>query len=278
MFVREAVAFAVAFAVLPASCGQNTSSTDPMNKDVADGGPTGAIVDCIGAGPLPGALYDIGKSRFAFGSAPAREDSGTLTRFVGSHGVVCISPCGSATGIMNADAPETGLPDWSADTVTLTDHTRDYFAAMGVEACQVASADVPSALGGGGAAQKTGSLTRAVDGILVAESYAFARFNVNDQTTSEGLYWPALPEETVAAARAFRDQLADPAALAAYKAKLPASAQGPGHVLIHHTPGTGTCSAQIDALATFDVLQDNPMGMAATLSFDSAGKQVSTAE
>ena len=114
------------------------------------------------------------------------------------------------------------------------------------------------------------SLVRGIDGIAVGESIAYAKFNVDDQTTSEGLYWPTIPAATVASARAFRDLLADPAALAAYKAKLPATAQGDGVVAIHH-PECPSLISSYQPVATYDV-----SSMGATLSFDVNGKRVST--
>jgi hypothetical protein len=77
------------------------------------------------------------------------------------------------------------------------------------------------------------ALVRGVDGILVSESNASARFNSADQTTQEGMYWPEIAASVVRDARAFRDRLADPARLAAYKALLPSDAQGDGQVVIH---------------------------------------------
>jgi hypothetical protein len=218
--------------------GFDRSDTPPFQGNDVGG------VDHSGGGPcsVVGVTFDVSRSRFAFGSTPVREDSASITRYVGTEGVVAVFACGAEQGTMNAGAPEAALPDWSNDTVALAAHTRDYFVNMGMFVCQIGSTDVQPALGRGAGAQVTIALTRAVDGIAVSESNAFARFNANDQTTSEGLFWPTLPADTLAAARALRDQLADPGTLAAYKAKLPASAQGTGRVVIHHTSGSGTCS------------------------------------
>jgi hypothetical protein len=78
-------------------------------------------------------------------------------------------------------------------------------------------------------------LSRGVQGIRVVESLGAARFDVDDQTTFEAFYWPAIPADVVTAAIALKSRLADPTALAAYKAKLPANARGDGEVVIHHT-------------------------------------------
>jgi hypothetical protein len=87
----------------------------------------------------------------------------------------------------------------------------------------------------------------------------------------------------VSAAVTFANQLADPAGLAAYKAKLPADAQGQGHVAIHHT-SMGSQSP-FYAAATYDVVQTAPpsddgginFGGDEDLSFDPNGHPVTTA-
>jgi hypothetical protein len=94
---------------------------------------------------------------------------------------------------------------------------------------------------------------------------AFARFDTNDQTTFETFYWPEIPADVVTQARAFHDQLAAPGALAEYKAKLPADAQGDGHVVIHHRAGGS--SLPFTAVTTYDTVQITPQNdrtMAAT--------------
>jgi hypothetical protein len=107
---------------------------------------------------------------------------------------------------------------------------------------------------GGGAVFVAGPTTaileRAIDGISVVESRGVAQFDVDDQTTSESCYWPEIPADVVSAARAFRDQLAAAGALAAFKAKLPADAQGDGSVVIHHHV-TGAPGAFV-AVATYE--------------------------
>jgi hypothetical protein len=72
-----------------------------------------------------------------------------------------------------------------------TEHVRDYFIAMGAEACQIAARDIHASgeVGGpvNGSVTVTNtfpasvSLVRAIDGIDVAESIAWAQFDVQDQ-------------------------------------------------------------------------------------------------
>ena len=232
---------------------------------------TGAVTGCEVGAPLTGAAYDVAKSRFAFGSPPVRDVANGFKRWVGDHGVVAIEVSGGEIGSLNGGAPEASLPDWSSDPAALEAHVSAYFASFGVPSCQTPSAQV---LGGSGG--RTVSLPRTVDGIPVSESLAYARLDDQDQSTSEGFYWPTIPADVVTAARALHDKLADPTRLAAYKAKLPADAQGDGGVVVHHTSSSST--TPFAAAATYDVVMTvGVLGMPAELSFDADGNPVPNA-
>ena len=232
---------------------------------------TGAVSGCEVGAPLTGAAYDLTKSRFAFGSPPVRDDANGFKRWVGDHGVVAIEVSGGEIGSLNGGAPEASLPDWSSDATALEAHVSAYFASFGVPSCQAPDAEV---LGGSGG--RTVSLPRSVDGIPVGESTAYARLDNQDQSTSEGFYWPTIPADVVTSARALHDKLADPTELAAYKAKLPADAQGDGGVVLHHTGSYST--SPFAAAATYDVVMTvGLLGMPAMLSFDADGNPVPNA-
>jgi hypothetical protein len=242
----------------------------------------GAEASCATGQPLTGASYDVAKSRFAFGSKPAAIDVGALVRWTGTDGVVAIWTDGSEMASMNAGAPEADLPDWSRDGDALAAHVTAYFVSMGVATCQISGTDGTYSAGGGGStdgdatfmttSQTNVGLVRTIDGVPVVESLAFARFDTSDQTTYETFYWPTIPADVVAAARAFHDQLAAPEALAAYKAKLPANAQGDGRVVIHHR--VSGSSLPFTAVAVYDTVQMTPENDGGDLSFDPSGKLV----
>jgi hypothetical protein len=235
------------------------------------GSTTGAVTGCEVGAPLKGAAYDVTKSRFAFGSTPVRDDLNGFARWVGDDGVVAVWSSGGEMGSMNGGAPEASLPDWSDDPAALGAHVSAYFASFGVASCQVAGAQVDGGSGG-----RTIALLRSVDGIIVGESNAYARFDNQDQSTSEGFYWPTIPADVVTNARAFHARLADPTQLAAYRAKLPADAQGDGVVDLHHTNSSST--SPFAAAATYDVeTTGGPLGRGSTLSFDADGNPVSMA-
>jgi hypothetical protein len=227
-----------------------TTQPAPTSSDSGAG-------DCASAGLL-GTSYDVSKSRFAFGSVPVQEPGSEMVRYVGAHGAVAIFANGFATGIMNGGAPEASLADFSEEVPVLSAHVRDYFTSFGVRACQISSTSVNA-----GSEGRKIQLGRAADGITVAESLAFARFDVDDETTVEGFYWPTIPDDVIASARTLRAALADPAALRAYKAKLPADAQGDGSVVIHHSAASS--AEPFESTVSYDV------GGARAYSFDAAG-------
>jgi hypothetical protein len=272
---------------LAAACSGGSGGSEPAGPGSNPTNPTSTTeslaASCQPGQPLTGATYDISRSKFAFGSMPVPADAEALVRWTGADGVVAVWSDGSAMGVMNAGAPESNLPDWSTDGDALAQHVRQYFEAMGVADCQVAGTEATYSAGGGGStagtttsvgpSQTTSGLARAIDGVRVAESTAFARFDTSDQTTWETFYWPTIPADVVAAARAFHDQLSTPGALAAFKAKLPANAQGDGQVVIHHTPSAS--SAPFTAVATYDVIESDPVfGDGSDAYFDPNGNPI----
>jgi hypothetical protein len=231
---------------------------------------SGAVTGCEVGAPLKGATYDITKSRFAFGSTPVRDNLNGFMRWVGVDGVVAIEKSGGEIGSMNGGAPEASRPDWSGDPVALGAHVTAYFESFGVSPCQVGGSQV-----NGGSGGRTILLWRSIDGMSVSESLAFARFDDQDQSTSEGFYWPEIPADVVTTARAFHARLTDPTALAAYQAKLPSDAQGDGVVNLHHTSSSST--SPFAAAATYDVETPPSEFGRSILSFDADAKPVSAA-
>jgi hypothetical protein len=237
-----------------AGCGARTATPAPVNTGTGACGPSGTP-------------YDITRSRFAFGTTPA-ETTGDMTRWTGANGVLAISRLGSERASLNGGTAPANRPDWSADPDALSAHVRDYFISLGVEACQVRSSNVMGSASG----QRTIALNRAIDGITVDDSLAFARIDQDDQSTDEALWWPDIPADVLAQARAFRDRLADPAARAAYQALLPSTAQTQGEVMIRHT-GASSLSTTFQAQAVYLVVGP---ARGEGGSFDESGVAVTT--
>ena len=211
---------------------------------------------------LAAGAYDIRTSRFAFGSPPVHSVEADLDRWTGPHGTLVHFSSGAIAASLNGDAPR--LPAYSLDGEKVKAHTTAYFKSMGVADCQLLPATV-SAGGGAGGPRLDASLIRGIDGIVVAESIATASFDEQGKTTYEAFFWPAIPADVVDEARRFRAELADPAKLAAFKAKLPEEARGDGQVTIHHNP-TGSPDP-FAAIVTWDTLAGP-----SPLSFDTEGR------
>jgi hypothetical protein len=220
---------------------------------------------CLVDGALPGASYDITKSRMAFGSKPMMVRAGSTVQWIGADASLGIGPNGDEGGALAGGAPEANLPDLVPPSgVTTASYVAAYYETMGLPSCQVAPSanEIPWEIG------------RSIQGISVAESIAQAVFDIDAQTTRETLYWPEIAADIVTAAVSFQTQLSDPSALAAFKMKLPSYAQGAGIVAIHHSEGADTTMFRV--VVTYDVKL--PPGydgdtLPAT-SFDSSGNAV----
>jgi hypothetical protein len=252
--MRRSSGWSWAALVLCLGCAGDESDSLPGSASEA------VLHSCDPGAELTGARYQIDKSKFAFGSTPTKSEVGGITRWTGRDGVVAIFASGSTLAGLNAGAAEADVGDWSSAHETLTEHVRAYFESMGVAPCQSTNTQIL-----GGSSGTAVSLNRAVSGIAVIGSTAYAQFNQHDLSTSEGLYWPTIPVSVVTGALALQSQLADAVALAAYKAKLPADAQGEGQVVIHHVGGSSL--QPFAALASYDVFSGR-----STLSFDAQGK------
>jgi hypothetical protein len=198
---------------------------------------------CLVNGALPGAAYDITKSRFAFGSTPVKSHLGSAVVWMGTDGSVGITPNGYESAALSSVAPQASLPGLvPPDGDATASYAAAYYETMGLESCEVglSANEIPWEIG------------RNLQGIAVVESIGQAVFDVDGQTTTEAFYWPEIPADAVASAIAFQARLSDPSALAAYKSKLPPYAQSVGAVVIHHTDRYSD-TAPFQAVATYDV-------------------------
>jgi hypothetical protein len=260
-------AFAFGAAVLCAACTQGGTGAIDADDPAAPGDATSG---CDGEG----AVYDVTRSRFAFGSTPTSEEVGDTTRWTGTNGVLVINNAnGHVSASMNGGLGAAS-PDWSDDPDALAAHVRDYFVSLGVAPCQIGGTQVL-----GGSHGRMIALARAIDGIRLPESMAHAKMNRDDHTTSEGFYWPTVPKDVVTRARAFRDRLATPAGLADYKAKLPENGQGDGAVVLHHRSAVVLPDRpkEFVAMPTWDVRLSDAHSSALSTSFDENGEVVDVA-
>lgn len=251
-------ASALAIVACHSSAANDSGGDDPNVREPASGS-TSQADSCGASGDLLGATWTIQKSRFAFGGTPVETPEGNnVTAWIGADGRATMQQFGYVGASLNGGVAT--RPDWSNDPTALTQHVEAYLMAFGIPSCQVRDTNI---LGGSGG--RAVILSRAVDGILIVESHANASLDDLDQSQQEEIFWPTIPAAALTAAKAFRDQLKDPTALAAYKAKLPDGSRGDGQVMIHHTFMVGTTST-FKAVATWDVITGDE-----TLSYDQNG-------
>ena len=144
----------------------------------------------------------------------------------------------AARAISHPGSPALQAGPYGSSLQEHNDHVLAYFVGCGIPRNQIASVNGSPEVETGGSPSNTtssslklvsdtSSLVRAVDGIPVVDSVAWARFNAKDHVVRETVYWPALPGQVLADAEALRKELSDPAALAAFEGHLPAGATGP---------------------------------------------------
>jgi hypothetical protein len=254
--------------LLACRASTTSSSSSPSDAGTADGATSAIDASkgdylCTPGTDLTGATWTLAASRFDFGSTPVVSADGS--RYTGTDGVVAISAVGGAQGLSSASSPAMTTADYSADVATQTTATVQYLEGFQIAPCQVGTAQVHSLVGPGISAEII-LLPRVVDSIPIANSIASARLDANNQTDNEQLYWPTIPAAIVTEARAFYARTADPTQLQAYKALLPANAQGTGLVAIHHTNSIG--APPVRFAVTWDVDSESPQ------SFDENGNVV----
>ena len=126
----------------------------------------------------------------------------------------------------------------------------DYFLAAGLPSAQVDTVLTSYTVSGGGrmgpsdlssppqVTALTATVTRAIDGIKVMDSWAAARMTVAGDVDWESVFWPPVDASLIAQATAFARSMQDPAIHAAFIAQLPQKVRQERGVVIHHTrPG-----------------------------------------
>ena len=144
------------------------------------------------------------------------------------------------------------------------DHDRfvkDYFVTLGLPSEQVGSVRTMTMLEAHGRSEDVGrtipqvtayysALQRTVEGIPVIDSFAWARVNSRGEVVQEGVYWPAIPSDVLQQVHQFREMLADPKRLEAFKSRLTVPA-GEGVIVIRHSSATGNHA--FESFASYDV-------------------------
>ncbi len=183
-------------------------------------------------------------------------------RMVGDQGTL-------ATNIANGSTFAAAAPGSSAVSLPpfgngYEDHdkfVKDYFEKLGLPAEQVASVRAMTMVEAHGPSTEVGravpritayysALQRMVEGVPVSDSFAWARANSRGDVVQEGVYWPAMPSDVVKQVHQFRELLADPHRLEAFKSRLGLPG-GEGSVVIRHS--AATAGDAFESFASYDV-------------------------
>jgi len=116
-------------------------------------------------------------------------------------------------------------------------------------------------------------LTRAIDGIPVPDSFAFARFANDGSTVTEGVHWPAIPMATVAEAKSMLSSMKDATQASVMHARLP---QGNVQVVIRHSSFSSLSAPTYHA--SFDVMVLDAKTAPHLQHFDTTGAEMQLVE
>jgi hypothetical protein len=218
--------------------------------------PAGELGSAAQVSAASGWQHHLARSKFHLGQFLLDDRSVVpLLRHVGSDGVFAENlRSGASQGISNGDSPAAAVPDL-LDAEALRGKTLDYFLASGMPRDQLTAEGIRlqggGAVGSGATSQTyVATADRVLDGDLPVDGFAFAEFNVDGETKSEGVFWPEIPGQAIADGRALRAVKDDPAFRARIEATTPGAGTAEGRVVIHHS---GPDAEVARAEATYDV-------------------------
>jgi hypothetical protein len=233
-------------------------------------------------GVVHGYRHDVSRATFPLlGNLVEKQENG-FRKVLSSDGVFAVDLAnGASYAIANAGAPFARLPPFTHDPAVHNARVLSYFVGAGLPKDQVGGVHVTTLMRAHGAAGETDAqpelvgytsvVTRAIDGIGVPESHAWARLNVNGDVVSESVYWPDIPTRVVTEAKASLPLFKDEAALHALRARLRAG-EGEVQLAIHHA-AAGLSSVTPDASAVIDVTSRD-RGASTTRHFRSNGDEL----
>ena len=214
-------------------------------------------------GGVAGYQHGPEHSQFAIGDHPKRMEQYGYLKSVGDQGTLATNLAnGSTFAVPSAHAPSLRLPPYGGSSDDHDAFVKNYFVKLGLPAVQVGSVRGMTLLDVQGRTENASRtipritayftrLERAVDGIPVADSFAWARVNSRGEIVQEAVYWPSLPANVLTQTRQFREQLADLRRRQSFESRLPVSG-GTGAVVIHHS--AATIDQPFESFASFDVV------------------------
>jgi hypothetical protein len=235
--------FLFAFAVTFAACGI-PPEPEPVSTT------SSAVVAAPVGSQLPGYRHSPSASKFRLGANVRSDRVFEFDRVVGDEGVIAIGRHGVLLGVPNADAPSTKTAPYSNVAAVHDARVLRYFKEAGLPEDQVGPTHVTTVIEATGAVSDALNgpvkphlvgyntvIDRQVQGVRVAGSYAWARFNANDEVVSEEVFWPELPAKLVEQAETLKVALTSKSARTNLAEKLPVEFKDQaGEVVIHHSP------------------------------------------
>jgi hypothetical protein len=228
-------------------------------------------------------------SRFRLGDFVEERSEFGLHKIVGKEGVFAVDERnGSSLGVPNGDAPALLRPPLTDDADVHNQRVLGYFKGAGLPPDQVSGVHVTASMRGvahsvdeppevagasGGTLEGFQSVVeRSIEGIPVPDSFAWARFNADDEVVWENVHWPPIPRSAINDAHAlqaalgseaFRDTLAKATGIAdASKLK----------VAIHHS--SFAVEGPVAVLASVDVIVGGVGSKPRAAHFDVGGREV----
>jgi hypothetical protein len=236
----------------------------------------------------PAFIHRQAVSLFHLGSnLSSRNDMG-MDKVVGDEGVFATDPrTGAVRAILNGGASAARVPGLAGTAAVHNERVKAYFLRAGLPADQIGDTQVMTQMEGGGPpgvieggrsatfVSYTTVITRVVQGVPVPDSFAVARFNKNDETTMEWVYWPSIPGSIIDDAKKLSALLGDAHARSAYVDKLPpeVARNSQAEVTIRHSD---FADPKFTTFASYDVHEGPQAGRSRgrTRNFDSAGNEL----
>lgn len=267
------------FALVVASASAGILGCSPDATDASETATAGALVTQRGAG----FFHTFARSKFHAGVGPHSVRDLGRDKVIGSEGAFAVDPRNrSMRAILNGDSPAlTSFKPLTTDGAVHDGATLAYFKAAGLPADQIESVRaLPSMRGGTSALGKkapeefTGFASvihRAIGGIPVPDSFAWAIFNADGEVIQEAVHWPDVPEAAIVGATDLQATIAAPAGLKALKDRLPAeAARETGGVVIRHG---NTDDADPAPFACYDVYVKARGNRGRTRHYDGLGNE-----
>jgi hypothetical protein len=216
-----------------------------------------------------GFSFRVQSSRFRLGKVVSERSERGMHRVIGDEGVIAVHEAtGDVRSIPNAGAPTTLVRD-RPEVEAHNRAVKDYFLGLGLPQEQMMAPHVTTLHQASGSiaepaiqpGKDTGfmayytNIGRQIDGIVVADSVAWARINADGEVVSEEIRWPAIPADVVHDAKKLAELMRAPESAKGFREMI--GVAGEGQVMIHHA--TWMSPTSFEPFASYDVM-DAPGG------------------